>query len=83
MFDHTTAREMWTPTDLSNVVPLKTCPQVNAQTTVAMLITCSDADLDDLIGRLRSLYLAQLDRCEETMRGLIKAQHEQRNRRGG
>lgn len=80
---YTDARDSWTPTDLSNVVPLKTCPQVNAQTTVAMLITCSDADLDDLVGRLRVLYLAQIDRADETLRGLIKAQHEQRNRRGG
>lgn len=79
-----TAQETHEPTILpANVIPIKTSTQVNAETAAAVLITCSDDDLADLIGRLRALYLAQLDRCDETMRSLIKAQHEQRNRRGG
>jgi len=78
------ARETFEPTQLpSNVVPLNTSPQVNAQTTAALLITCPDADLADLVDRLRGLYLAQIDRADETLRALIKAQHEQRNRGHG
>lgn len=78
------AKETWTPTDLKVVqFPGKTCAQANAETTHTMLVTCSDEDLADLIDRLRRLYLVQIDLADDTLRSLIKAQGEQRNRRHG
>ena len=80
-----TAQDTFTPTTLPpNVVPLKTSAQANQEAAGAFLINATNEELDDLIGRLRALYLTQLDRADETLRSLGRAndEFERRARRG-
>lgn len=76
------AQDAYTPTDMANVVPIRTCAQVNAQTIRVALVEVTDPDLDAHIKGCNDLVARKRREYDDAIAALADALNEKEARRG-